>query len=716
MPSTRRVLFVLVVLAAASCGAPSLPTGPSGKVMPPSGGGKYQCKAVSGKTDPWLVEWDATQKARMQATSQGGVLLVKYSGCELEVLYGCERQGQYKLWPTTPASSTEYITSEDDVFAKLPIGALNLAAEFQQGDKWSLDYVVVGMRQASIAAIKREELSGDCTQATHYISGMAVGAYQLVSEARRKAGGGVTVYGAGAGASSGAAAGALRQDGKYEMCTGNDATADDPRCQAIVQLFLEPVVEGSAPQVVSGAGVAPVQPTTTSTPPAKSYYDSLASEGPPAPTTGGGAGASTQYKSDLEKAWAAVKKAVKGAGQERQLELYQRFLTDFPVENPYADKARKEVDRIDAELTKKAEADAKEAAKSAKLTAEKEKAELMRQAYETAKNATGSATEKLSMWQRFIQAYPGSDNPYLATAKRAIKQLGDGAAAVPDVQQPGTNLYWLRCPLGKTWNGSACTGDAKSMDWDSAKNACPSGYRLPTRQEFIELLGDYKENAGAAEGHCRKCSASSACDSMFPSDTGWYWSSSPYDGAHAYLVAFENGLLSWSVMGDGIKADLDVRCVRSGTGSPDQEKKQAAVSTNPAGGDEVQQPGTSLYWLRCPVGQTWSGSICTGDRKEMNWNAAKSACPSGYRLPSRQEFVDLLGGCDSDVTSGGSGNCKNCSESGNCSGMFPSDTGWYWSSSPHVGDYAWGALFATGYVGRSPVGGGNRARCVRSGP
>ncbi|MCK9463736.1 MAG: DUF1566 domain-containing protein [Proteobacteria bacterium] len=594
MHNAHRVLLILVVLTAAACGAPALPTGPA--VTPPSGGGggKYQCKNVSGKTDPWLVEWDATQKARMQATSQSGVLLVRYTGCDLEVLYGCERQGQYKLVPTTPASSTEYITSEDEVFAKLPIGALSLVAEFQQGDKWSLDYVIVGMRQASISAIKREELSGECAQATHYISGMAVGAYQLTSAARRMAGGGATVYGAGAGASSGAAVGALRQDGRYEKCNSDDATADDPRCQAIVQLFLEPLVEGIASSPASSIGTS--QPPTGTT---KDYYGSLATEGPPAPIGFD----EKQYKADMEKAWAAVKKAAKGSSSQNQLEMYQRFLTDFPVDNPYADKARKDVDRLDAQLTKEAEANAAAAQKAATLAAEKEKAELMRQAYEAAKNAHGSASDRLAKWQRFVQAYPGSDNPYLATAQREIVQLepqveterqsaaGTAAQATAataeqqrlaaerarleeeakkkvaeatqsrEVQQPGTNLYWLRCPLGQTWSGSVCIREAMQMDWNAAMHACPSGYRLPTRQEFIDLLGGCDSDVGNEKsGNCKKCGLSDSCNRMFEFKTGLFWSSST-DDDYAWRSSFSDG----GVGKARVKYEVSVRCVRSGS-------------------------------------------------------------------------------------------------------------------------------------------------------
>ena len=557
VPPVRRAwaawLLCTTVLAAISCGAPALPTGPAVTTPEGGGGGKYQCKNVSGKTDPWLVEWDATQKARMQAAARKGVLLVRYSGCELEVLYGCEQPGKYDLEPTTLSTNTEYITSEDEVFAKLPVGAISLVGEFKQGDRWSLDYAILGMQQTAVNEVDRAQLKGECVRATHFVSATAIGAYRLVSEAQRKAAASVEVFGAGAGASTGGAAGALRQAGAYDRCV-SAADASDAQCQAVVQLFLSPVF---------------------GTPP------------PPPPVHTGSAG--------------------------------------------------------------------------------------------------------------------GSEGP---------SAPGAGASSSADVQQPGTNLYWMRCPVGQNWSGLACTGDAKTMSWNAVKSACPSGYRLPTRQEFVDLLGGCDNDVTSGKpGYCKKCSKSGNCGSMFPSYTNWYWSSSSYadDVSYAWFVYFTYGNVYSIDKSDSYYA----RCVRGGPPAP------GASAPGAAGGAEVQQPGTNLYWLRCPVGQTWSSSTCTRDAKRMDWSAAKSACPSGYRLPTRQEFVDLLGGCDSDVTSGNPGHCKMCSESGNCSGMFPSDTSWYWSSSSYADDvsYAWFVAFyggGVGYIGKSSASGS--ARCVQGGP
>ena len=266
----------LIVLFTSSCGPPSLPAGP--RVKPPQGGGeggKYQCRDVTGSADPWLVEWTPAAKVRLQSSSQNGVLVVKYQGCNLEVLYGCEVDGAYTFNETTRSRQTEIIDNEAELFAKLPIGALNLAGEFKKGDHWSLEYVLVGTRTASVKNIPRASLSGNCAGATHFVQGMAVGAYQLSAKAHRKVGAEASLKGvAGAGGKIGAEARRLRQDGQYEKCIKDATKSSERGCQAIVQLYLRPV-SGSTPAVTTpvarssraaqpgAAAPSPAPPSTT---------------------------------------------------------------------------------------------------------------------------------------------------------------------------------------------------------------------------------------------------------------------------------------------------------------------------------------------------------------------------------------------------------------------------------------------------------------------
>jgi hypothetical protein len=455
-----------------SCRAPALPTGPR-RMQPASAssgeGGKYQCKDVTGSTDPWLVEWEPSQKVRLQSKSKKGVLLVKYEGCDLTVLYGCEVEGGYNFIATTRSRQTEYINSEDDLFAKLPIGALKLATEFKQGDRWSLDYVLVGTQETSVEKIDRADLKDRCAEATHFVQGMAVGAYELGSAAHRKGGVEATFYGAGAGASSGGEAGLLRQDGRYEKCTKEETDAADSGCQAVVQLFLQPVT-GALPEPIVAC------PEGTEYRDGKCIRTDVVNE--------------TRINCPL------------GTALKNGQCVKTEVVTETQIKCP-----------------------------------------------DGSRFVEGQGCVGQSLPTPVSSTSPTSSN------------TGASSARSDEVRQPGTGLYWLRCPVGQTWNGSSCSGEGKEMSWSEAESACPSGYRLPTRQEFVDLLGGCDSDVLSGKfGYCKRCESGN-CRSMFPSDTRWYWSSSPHGDSYAWNAFFGNG----SVNRGGVGYDIsNVRCVRSG--------------------------------------------------------------------------------------------------------------------------------------------------------
>ena len=74
--------------------------------------------------------------------------------------------------------------------------------------------------------------------------------------------------------------------------------------------------------------------------------------------------------------------------------------------------------------------------------------------------------------------------------QKYYKDLGDGT--VLDTQ---TNLQWMRCALGQTWNSQTCIGEAKKFNWNDtikiAKETRHIGYtdwRLPTIDELKTLI------------------------------------------------------------------------------------------------------------------------------------------------------------------------------------------------------------------------------------
>ncbi|MFO8073449.1 MAG: DUF1566 domain-containing protein, partial [Polyangia bacterium] len=104
------------------------------------------------------------------------------------------------------------------------------------------------------------------------------------------------------------------------------------------------------------------------------------------------------------------------------------------------------------------------------------------------------------------------------------------------------------------------------------------------------------------------------------------------------------------------------------------------------------------------------------------WQKARDYCESlelaghdDWYLPSREEIVGLLGGCDSDVGDGQAGFCDPCSESETCTALFEADLNAYWSSSQDVpgSDQAWSVYFDTGTVAQWYTQCAMVVRCVR---
>lgn len=76
---------------------------------------------------------------------------------------------------------------------------------------------------------------------------------------------------------------------------------------------------------------------------------------------------------------------------------------------------------------------------------------------------------------------------------------------------------------------------------------------------------------------------------------------------------------------------------------------QAQRFTPNANGRQVTDSQTGLIWLRCAVGQRWTGSACTGTATVFDWPAALAyaqayAAQTGvaWRLPNVKEQLSLV--------------------------------------------------------------------------
>jgi hypothetical protein len=119
---------------------------------------------------------------------------------------------------------------------------------------------------------------------------------------------------------------------------------------------------------------------------------------------------------------------------------------------------------------------------------------------------------------------------------------------------------------------------------------------------------------------------------------------------------------------------------------------------------------TGLLWMRCLVGQTWTGSTCSGEGKRFNdWEEAKkqSANFGGYsdwRIPTIEELRTLVY-CSSgqpEYFGTGARDFESCEDDYQrptiVQAVFPNTPqSFVWSSSIHDSGKAWGVYFYYGY-------------------
>lgn len=151
-----------------------------------------------------------------------------------------------------------------------------------------------------------------------------------------------------------------------------------------------------------------------------------------------------------------------------------------------------------------------------------------------------------------------------------IKNAPDDRYSVSDsspiVFDKQTNLSWMRCSTGQTWDGttSDCTGTITTMNWqaalqsatdansssDSSVNYDYNDWRLPNIKELTSLV-EYA------------CYSPSINNTMFPSTAKYsYWSSSASasSSSYAWVVLFDYGY-GYNGLRNSVKR---VRLVRRG--------------------------------------------------------------------------------------------------------------------------------------------------------
>jgi len=252
--------------------------------------------------------------------------------------------------------------------------------------------------------------------------------------------------------------------------------------------------------------------------------------------------------------------------------------------------------------------------------------------------------------------------------------------------QPQSGNYWCR------GNDNAnCAKYGKLYDWNTARTVCPSGWGLPSRQEWEHLVAaigggsmagrKLKANAGWNNGNGTDEYGFSALPggwrnygdgSYQEAGLGGWWMAAPVgaDSACGLLV----GDASPSVLEfcDNRGYGLSVRCVqRTGDEAAVAEQQTYQPPTPEPVAPSKQQTfvdGSGIltdgrdgkrYKTVVVGGKRWmaenlnhgdgesrcynnNSSNCGKYGMLYDWNTAKMVCPTGFHLPSRQEWNDLV--------------------------------------------------------------------------
>jgi len=209
--------------------------------------GQTKCQIAASKSEPLIVEWPSAARGKLEALSKHGLVAVSYSGCEMEVLSACKVTGSYGYTAITRKHDHVTVRDADDLYAKIPLGAVSLEGTLQRTGQLDVSMTIVGRLESD--RVDFSDLRGsDCERATHVVSALTLGAFDFSAGSDAQVGGGAKLGNAGAGANSHSSRELLNSDGEEARCQG--ATATDPRppdgCGAIVRVEVTPIRRGSS--------------------------------------------------------------------------------------------------------------------------------------------------------------------------------------------------------------------------------------------------------------------------------------------------------------------------------------------------------------------------------------------------------------------------------------------------------------------------------------
>jgi hypothetical protein len=239
----RAALALLAPLSLVGAGC--MPPGAAAQAVVPNDGhdtaALAKCGVAKNHDQPLVTEWPASYKARLEAMLNDGVVAVEYSGCDLRILDRCRIPGSYAWKRTTLSVDTTEIADEDDLYAKLPLGAATLSGQLKTSGTLYVQTTVAGQLQLVGKAAEDATSGAECGRATHLVTALSVGAFKLMAGGAVEGRAGADLGTAGVSGGTKQSKSTLRSAGDPKACEHASAKEPHADCRSPIQIFLSPI-------------------------------------------------------------------------------------------------------------------------------------------------------------------------------------------------------------------------------------------------------------------------------------------------------------------------------------------------------------------------------------------------------------------------------------------------------------------------------------------
>jgi hypothetical protein len=232
----------LIIAFAATLGSACNPFSSSPRPavsVPEDPGGQAKCRIAASHENPLVTEWPASEKANLEARLREGAVVVSYSGCDMRLLTQCRMPGSYGWRRTTTSTDVVEIRNADDLYAKLPLGAVSLEGELERTGRLAVQTTVAGQLQLVDFNPNLASRDPACIGATHVVGALSIGAFKLRSGGTVKARGGADIQTVGTvGGGSESEESLVREAGVPARCEESTDGAPHTECASPIQVFL----------------------------------------------------------------------------------------------------------------------------------------------------------------------------------------------------------------------------------------------------------------------------------------------------------------------------------------------------------------------------------------------------------------------------------------------------------------------------------------------